>query len=68
MYCSIGEVIVSPILDELDWHLTIGLAHRSLIPVRVDGPQSEKVVSALAKLKEKAASHWEPIPTESQPL
>jgi hypothetical protein len=47
-------------LSELDWHLTNGLAHRSMIPIRIDGPQSEKVVSVHQKPKEKAASLWEP--------
>jgi hypothetical protein len=55
-------------LVELDWHLASVLAHRSLIPSRVDGPQHEKVVSWLSQTEGKAASHWEPIPAESQPL
>lgn len=40
--------------EELDWHFTIGLAHRSLIPVRVDGPQGEKVVSGSCKTERKS--------------
>ena len=32
-------------LSELDWHLTSGLAQRSMIPIRVDGSPTEKVVS-----------------------
>jgi hypothetical protein len=33
---------------------------RSTIPIRIDGSQSEKVVSAYQKLEEIAASLWEP--------
>jgi hypothetical protein len=56
-------------LDELDWHLTIGLAHRSMIPTRVDGPQSEKVVPGLSQTKEKSRiASGITIPSESQPL
>jgi hypothetical protein len=47
-------------LSELDWHLANGLARRSMIPIRIDGSQSEKVVSAYQKLEEIAASLWEP--------
>jgi hypothetical protein len=43
-------------LDELDWALAAEPALRSKIPIKVDGSQSEKVVSMHQKLKEKASS------------
>jgi hypothetical protein len=42
-------------LDKLDWPLAAELALRSMIPIKVDGSQSEKVVPVHPKLKEKAS-------------
>jgi hypothetical protein len=67
MYCSIGEVMVSPIGDDLDRHVS-GACAPFEIPIRADDPQSERVVWGFHKLREKPHCLGEHLPVESQPL
>lgn len=52
MYCSIGEVIVSPIGDSLDWLLTV-LTRRSRSLQGLMNLKAKKLFRGFLKLKEK---------------